>query len=253
MKARQEEDLQKYNDWLAKRKKVVSGTEVGVLLGVSPWMTPAQLYESKISEPPFVSNDYVVVGKALESGAIQYLLHHDFGIDAGSFNKYEFFVNAKGTVGTTPDGYVADLDENSPLSGRLPRNSLLEYKTLKTAFFKRWLDHPPLYYLAQCQAQLLSTPLNRNPDQPLSAASPGYEAVGLVAVMRNDTLGRSIWKVSPLPQLIELIEHVSADFMTAVQDGTPYEADSDIPHLAQGLLLKSFEFLSHGGGHKDAL
>lgn len=237
MKTRKEIQKKFYDEWIEKRKKVVSGTEVGALLGVSPWTTPAQLYDSKISAPPFISNDYVVAGKALESGAIQYLLEHDFGVIAGSFDKYEFFVNAKGTVGTTPDGRVVGFEKNSPLIGRLPENSLLEYKTLKTAFFKKWLEHPPLYYLAQCQAQLLST--------------LHYEAVGLVAVLRNDTLARSIWKVNPLPKLQELIEHVSAEFITAVQDGTPYEEDPDIPHLARDLLLKSFEFLSHGGGHKD--
>jgi putative phage-type endonuclease len=59
-------------EWLQSRQKGIGGSEIGVILGLSPWMTRLKLYEEKINPKPTKPTPSQQRGKQLEPLVIKY-------------------------------------------------------------------------------------------------------------------------------------------------------------------------------------
>lgn len=55
--------------WLALRKRYITGTDAGIIMGVNPWKTPLMLYHEKLGDipaPEVGDSDAVHFGKVLK-------------------------------------------------------------------------------------------------------------------------------------------------------------------------------------------
>lgn len=55
-------------EWLAARRAGIGGSDIGAILGASPWSTPLQVWQSKVEEVRELTHEAVMVGHALEEG-----------------------------------------------------------------------------------------------------------------------------------------------------------------------------------------
>ncbi len=132
-------------DWLLLRTKVLTATDMAVILGLNPYKSVSELLESKKNPVPF-SNAYTWIGQALEPVVVKAtneVLKTDFKLyeDDGK----QFFADLELGLGATPDAYEAD------------DNLLLECKTTKPGNALKWAAWPPTYYLSQLYTQLICT------------------------------------------------------------------------------------------------
>lgn len=130
-------------DWLELRTRVITATDMGVLLGLNKWKSVAQLIEGKENFEPF-ENSYTWLGQTLEPvvvTATNKVMNRDFKLfENGSRS---FFIDQKLRLGATPD--AGDNTE------------LLECKSTKPGNFLRWAHWPPAYYISQLYTQLMCT------------------------------------------------------------------------------------------------
>ncbi len=132
-------------DWLLLRTKVLTATDMAVILGLNPYKSVSELLESKKNPEPF-SNAYTWIGQALEPvvvKAVSEVLTHQFKLyeDDGK----QFFADLDVGLGATPDAYEVN------------GNLLLECKTTKPGNALKWAAWPPTYYLSQLYTQLICT------------------------------------------------------------------------------------------------
>jgi len=138
-------------EWLARRRQGVGASEVGAVMGLSPWKSPYSLWAEKTgivapdpdeTEPqhwgnvlePVIAHEYQeVTGRAL--------------IDHGRFAVRE---SARCPVlRCTLDREILPIDDRGP--------GALEIKAVSAFKDDEWTDGPPLLYQIQIQAQLAVT------------------------------------------------------------------------------------------------
>lgn len=136
-------------EWLLERRKGIGGSDVGAILGVSPWKSAATVYLEKIGEIPLEGNDSerMRIGRDLEEYVAQrfseatgkkvrrnnHMLHHD---------DYPFI--------------FADIDREV-----VGENAILECKTTNSYAKSQWENGAPIYYELQCQHYMLVTGAER--------------------------------------------------------------------------------------------
>jgi len=130
-------------DWLQLRTKVLTATDIAVILGLNKYKSVAELIEGKKNSEPF-ENAYTWIGQALEPVVVKAtnkVLDRKFKLyeDDGK----AFFADIDLGLGATPDAYDA--------------THLLECKTTKPGNALRWAAWPPPYYLSQLYTQLICT------------------------------------------------------------------------------------------------
>lgn len=154
--------------WLAARAaQGIGASECAAVVGMSPWMTPTELWQVKTGQrenKDLSGNDAVERGNRMED-AIRYFYacshpdyaieHHPYDILYQSERSWQF-ATLDGEV-TTPDG----------------RHGILEIKTASPSGKEQWSQwdgRVPDGYFVQCLAQLLAT---------------GYDFVVLQAALWN--------------------------------------------------------------------
>ncbi len=130
-------------EWLDLRTKVLTATDMAVILGLNPYKSVSELIESKKNPVPF-SNAYTWIGQALEPVVVKAVNE----VTSSDFKLYEddgkqFFADIDLGLGATPDAY----------DGKM----LLECKTTKPGNALKWAAWPPTYYLSQLYTQLICT------------------------------------------------------------------------------------------------
>ena len=132
-------------DWLDIRSRVVTATEVSIILGLNHYRTVSEMMRDKANPKPF-ENAYTWVGIALEPivvMATNKVLGASFKLYEETKDAKSFFVDLDLRLGSTPDAYD-DL-------------RLLECKSTKPGNYLRYSGWPPIYYLMQLYTQLLCT------------------------------------------------------------------------------------------------
>jgi len=124
-------------EWLALRKTKITGTDAGIILGVSPYCTPLMLWKQKLGFiAPEKENDAMRKGKELEPIAR---------------SQYEYETNnlMRPEVVFKEDWLMASLDGIDP-----DREIILEVKTGYYNYRDALNNHIPLHYYAQIQHNL---------------------------------------------------------------------------------------------------
>jgi putative phage-type endonuclease len=130
-------------DWLKARKNSIGGSESAVLLGLSQWTTPLQLYLDKIN-PNIEDIDSIPMrrGRMLEP-LVKELFKERTQLELIELPPFELIPHpTMPFISATPDGLAREL------SGDL---SVVECKTAVAKGVFKWLDGVPINY--QCQAQ----------------------------------------------------------------------------------------------------
>lgn len=130
-------------EWLDMRRKVITATESGVLLGLNKWQSVAEVVERKANPVP-LDNAYIWLGQVLEPVVVA-ATNKALGASFQLFDdgRRRFFMDEEIGLGATPDATDGDL--------------LLECKTTKPHNFMRWYSWPPAYYLCQLYTQMMCT------------------------------------------------------------------------------------------------
>lgn len=130
--------------WLELRTRVLTASDMSVVLGLNKWKSVKELLESKQEYVPF-ENAYTWLGQILEPvvvHATNKVLDSNFSLfeDTGSRS---FYADMTIGMGATPDATDGE--------------RLLECKSTKPHNYLRWFEWPPAYYLAQLYTQLICT------------------------------------------------------------------------------------------------
>jgi putative phage-type endonuclease len=139
---------QRTPEWHEARKKRVTGSIVGAILGCAPYMTRADtmrlmVREAVGAEREFTGNVATEYGTANEANAIfQFEMETEFTVDPAPF------VTCEDWLGASPDGYVSD-------GGLLEVKCPYGLRNDRIPAFKS-VDEQPHYY-AQMQVQMYVT------------------------------------------------------------------------------------------------
>ena len=137
-------------EWLLYRRAGIGGSDIGALLGASPYTNSAQLWADKMGERSSVESDAMRVGSALEAGVIKlacdYLRQRDGKVWLDEAPPRLLRHPEHGVAQYSPDGF-ADTPEGT---------WLLEAKVTS-----KWLRKPQPHWVAQVQWGLGITGLER--------------------------------------------------------------------------------------------
>lgn len=125
--------------WHQLRSKFITGTEIASLFGLNPYSSPAKLYENKVN-PSFQDNVYTRMGRILEPAVLNFA-NDILKLNASlfCFDGDRVYYDEQLGLSATPDARTHD--------------ALLELKTTSSKNVRKWLEEPPLHYLAQLAAQ----------------------------------------------------------------------------------------------------
>jgi putative phage-type endonuclease len=131
-------------EWHAARASGIGASDVGAILGLSPWQTPLGVYRTKMGIPNEIPEDLAYFGHALEAPISQWIAdkHPEVGVPGEGFAARS---DVWPWLTATPDRCVY-LDDLSTIP--------IELKTSSAYSKDSWADGVPLYYETQVQTQM---------------------------------------------------------------------------------------------------
>lgn len=189
-------------DWLARRKEGIGASEASAVLGVSPWLTVAELWGLKTGVmDPAEDNARFAWGRRLEDDIIDAYSEETGRLvlpNKGGFTLLRSTVHP--FMQATLDAEIAPIDDRGP--------GLFEAKSATIYRKDEWADEPPLEYQCQIQHGLAVT---------------GYRW-GSIAVFFGDF--KFIWvDFERNDTIIDYIVRKESDFWERVVTETPPEVD----------------------------
>jgi len=209
-----------YDEWLQFRSRGLGASEIGTLMGVNSWKSPAELYYQKIGLIPqkVEPNIPMFMGTILEKTVAEIFEYWD-GDDASMLRNYESQTKVRTLY--EPVGYVVNPDyphlffspdrlqiktKNLRIrDGRINLENveaIIEIKTISGWSSKQWEGGiPPSYYL-QLQTYLMGLALDT-----------GY------LVSLEDGRNLKVHKFDRDSEMIEMIARMTLEFWTRVEAG----------------------------------
>jgi len=209
-----------YDEWIQFRTRGLGASEIGTLMGVNSWKSPAELYYQKIGLIPqkVEPNIPMFMGTILEKTVAEIFEYWD-GDDASMLRNYESQTKVRTLY--EPVGYVVNPDyphlffspdrlqiksKNLRIrDGRINLENveaIIEIKTISGWSSKQWEGGiPPSYYL-QLQTYLMGLGIDT-----------GY----MVAL--EDGRNLKVHKFERDQEMIDMIGNVSRDFWSRVEAG----------------------------------
>jgi predicted phage-related endonuclease len=237
-------------EWLARRKPNINGSEVGALFGCSPFLTPFALFADKagLAELPMIDSDVLERGQILEPSIPPAVLRErpDWKIEKAT----DYLWSPEWRLGCTPDFYAY-----CPHRGK----GVLQGKTVAgPEFDEKWQNGPPKWILLQTLLEGM-----------LSECS--WAAIGVLIIRNAYKLERAVFEFERHPGAEAKIVAEAARFWADVEADRPpapnYAMDGDtikalFPHddgpaidLSQDNrmpeLLDRYETLSAMNGHAE--
>ena len=223
-----------YDEWIAFRSRGLGASEIGTLMGVNSWKSPAELYYQKIGLIPqkVEPNIPMFMGTILEKTVAEIFEYWD-GDDQSMLNNYE--AGTKVRTLYEPVGYVVNPEyphlffspdrlqiKSSNLrirNGRINLDNveaIVEIKTISGWSSKQWTGGvPPSYYL-QLQTYLMGL---------------GIDMGWLVAL--EDGRNLKVHQFERDQEMIDMIARVTAEFWARVEAGRlALETDEDYEQYA---------------------
>jgi hypothetical protein len=135
-------------EWLARRKPNINGSEIGALFGCSPFMTPYALYAEKaeLAALPDIDNDAMRRGRIMEPAVAQAIReqHPDWSIVKAD----DYVWSPDWRLGCTPDFWIS-----APSTAR---HGVLQAKSVaKPIFDAEWQDGPPQWIVLQTLQEMM--------------------------------------------------------------------------------------------------
>lgn len=197
------------DEWLARRRPNINGSEVGALFGCSPFLTRFALYADKaglVSSEP-ADNDVMRRGRILEPAVEQAVKEYRPELQIWKSQDYVWSSGLR--LGCTPDFYVSD--ETRGLG-------VLQAKTVaKPIFEEEWASGPPKWIILQTLQEMMLTEC----------------AWGVIAalVLTSFTVELQTWDFARHAGAEEKIRIEAGKFWTSVAAGEPpapnYAVDGD--------------------------
>lgn len=199
--------------WHSLRARHIGGTETAALFGLSPYVTPFELYHRKtgaIPEPKFSDNERVFWGKFLEPS---------IAAGVADIRGWQIAKVTDYMVNDRCPGHGASLDYEILGDERGP--GILEIKTVDFLTFRNeWEDEkPPVHYELQLQTQF--------------ACSQYSWGVIAVLIGGNDM---RIFDYEARPKSIAKIETAVAEFWSNVRASRAPSPDFSVDHEAVSTL-----------------
>lgn len=198
--------------WLELRRKTVGASEIGSVIGVSPWRTRFETWLIKagqIEEPDLSNNRFVLWGSKLEP-VVAETVAEERGWKIRKVHRYLESERVPG-MGATLDREVVGFADQGV--------GCLEIKTVDRSAFKQWDDEePPIYYQLQLQHQLAVTERR-------------WGAIG--ALIGGNEL--RVWTYERHESAIQRLEREVAVFWASIRENKPPEPDwmADADLIAQ--------------------
>jgi putative phage-type endonuclease len=202
--------------WLEQRKKFITATEASALMGVNPYITPSKLLKEKPLPPQKLVSEFLDRGLENEETVLNRALEW---LGADLMDSQGFYANPETRISATPDGITTD--------GRM-----IEVKCTGIRNLSRW-EHPPLYYIMQCQVQMYVTGARENYlmarffyNWPSKECEPGAD---------------KMWKITYSPEIMKkCIDKVSA-FWYALEEGKTIRLKREESELHESMLRDTCE------------
>lgn len=182
---------------LSDRRTFIGGSDAPVIMGLSPWKTPYQLWLEKTGQAP--EPDLSEIERVMFGIALEPVVATEFSRRTGMKVRR---VNKRQQHKDKPH-FVAQIDR------RIVGGGILECKTTDGARKSDWDDGVPDHYLVQVQHQLLVT---------------GEEFAYVAVLFGGNTF--QYFKVDRDEELIENMELILDDFWSKVVSVTPPEPSS---------------------------
>lgn len=156
-------------EWLEARKKYVTATEVGALLGLDPYKSANKVYKGKLEEVQVIDNIYMRAGRFLEPAIIADLPNYGIPAEPAHKDKLVMVINEEIRLSATLDGkalwegkkYIVECKTTSGMT-----------KDKESSKFSTWYTQIPLYYYTQIQTQMMLSKLDQSLLVCVEAAIP---------------------------------------------------------------------------------
>lgn len=185
-------------DWLEARRGYIGGSDAPIILGVTTWSSPLQVWHQKIGAAEIESNvlERQKWGNRLES-AIREAYTEETGRKVSADPPHSFRVSKEHPiVAASLDGVVDEFDERGP--------GVLQIKTADAFTKAKWKDEPPLEYQVQVQHEM---------------AASGYKWASLAVLFGGNTF--FYFDIPRDQQFIDAMIAAEYDFWKHVTDGVP--------------------------------
>lgn len=142
--------------WLMRRRGMLTASDCAAVLGVSPWAGPWAVYQAKVAGDELVETRAMKRGKAFEAAIAQ---EYEETTMRAVFNLGAFEIQAHPDIpwlGATLDRITAGSERRPAPEGVKSTNAPLEIK-LALGSRSEWDDEPPEHYLVQVQIQMAVT------------------------------------------------------------------------------------------------
>jgi putative phage-type endonuclease len=140
--------------WLARRRELITASDVAAILGEDPRRGPLVVYAEKIGALEPGDNPYMRRGRRFEPViAAEYA--DETGRPVFDLDPYEIVIHPDiPWLGATPDRMTAGCERNpAPAEGRAP----LELKNVTGGNVREWKEEPPIAFQIQLQIQMACT------------------------------------------------------------------------------------------------
>ena len=246
-------------DWLDRRSRDITSTEVSALFGLSPYLTEFELFHRKRAAEPVVleENERMRWGKRLEA-----VIAHGVASDEGwSVTHADYYARiADLRMGSSFDYEVTSEQERGVF--KMPVTGLMEVKNVDGLQFKtKWLDQgdtleAPEHIELQIQHQMEVA----DKDYCILVALVGGNRVRWVRRNRDRTIGEQIrdrvaefWNAvasndAPSPDYTRDADYIVKSIHNSARDGEVVQADAELEEL-----MKQYQFLRREADSADAL
>lgn len=202
-------EVQPRGAWLKERRSGIGASDSAVVLGLSPFKTPYELWAEKVGvlEQEDEPNEAMEFGIRLEK-PIGEAFEARTGRPVWPWEEFKIVRHEKYPwMLCTPDAkqyYGPGHDDDNDIG-------LLQIKTTSAFNSREWEDGPPLYYQVQVQHELFVT---------------GWKWGSLVVLIGGQKL--RYWDIEPNPAFIEALLPKLERFWRAVEEGDPPPVDGSL-------------------------
>ena len=206
--------------WHGLRKTFVGASEISALFGVHPYLTAAQLFETKSGRyaPEFskavVEDDEIILppterGLLFEAPALSLVprIHPDWRVESNSTPGGYYFTDRTHGLATTPDAFVYAPSENGP--GAIQIKSVAEM-----VYGKDWFD-----------GGMPTVPLAHAVQATVDAALSGCTWALVGVLVAGFTTRFRLFRIEVRPQLVARARALAAEFWRRIEANEPYPFD----------------------------